>query len=97
MNNHTYYVYILTNKNKTILYIGITNNLERRIHEHKQKVIDGFSKKYNIDQVMYIEECSNSTDAITREKQLKNWHKEWKWNLIKQHNPTLKDLFTQSS
>ncbi len=87
-----YYVYILTNKNNTTLYIGITNNLERRIYEHKNELFDGFTKKYQLKKLIYYEECSIAIDAINREKQLKNWHRNWKWNLIKSFNPTLKDL-----
>ena len=86
-----YYVYILTNKSKT-LYIGVTNNLERRVHEHKNKLIEGFTKKYNLDKLVYYEVLNNIEDAIRREKQLKNWHREWKINLIESVNKDWKDL-----
>jgi putative endonuclease len=86
-----YYVYILTNKSKT-LYIGVTNNLERRIFEHKNKLIDGFSKKYNLTRLVYFEVLNSIEDAIKREKQLKNWHRQWKINLIEEHNKGWKDL-----
>ncbi|MEK7617088.1 MAG: GIY-YIG nuclease family protein [Patescibacteria group bacterium] len=89
---NSYYVYILTNKNNTTLYIGVTNNLERRIYEHKNELIDGFTKKYKLKKLIYFEECSQVNDALVREKQLKNWHREWKLNLIKNTNPTLRDL-----
>ena len=72
-----YYVYILTNKSKT-LYIGVTNDLQRRIYEHKNKMIDGFAKKYNLSKLAYFEVFNNMNDAIIREKQLKNWHRDWK-------------------
>jgi len=87
------YIYIMSNFKKTTFYIGVTNNLERRILEHKQKLIDGFTKKYNLTELVYFEEYSRIEDAIFREKQLKNWHREWKINLIKSKNPLMKDLF----
>jgi len=80
-----YYVYIMTNKTKT-LYIGVTNDLVRRIYEHKNKLIDGFTKKYNITKLIYYEHFFNVEDAIRREKQLKNWHRQWKINLIESVN-----------
>lgn len=88
----SYYVYILTNVNNTTLYIGITNNLDRRVFEHKNKLIPGFTKQYNLKKIVYYEECSNPNDAIIREKQLKNWHRDWKINLIKSVNPEFRDL-----
>jgi len=86
-----YYVYILSNKSKT-LYIGVTNNLIRRMYEHKQKLINGFSKKYNLTKLVYFESTTDINAAIKREKQLKNWHREWKINLIESRNPDWKDL-----
>ena len=86
-----YWVYILSNKNKT-LYIGVTNNLHRRIYEHKLRLKEGFTKKYWINKLVYYEEFSDSYSAIKREKQLKNWHRQWKLNLIKEFNPEFKDL-----
>ncbi len=92
MKNKTYYVYILTNyKNKT-LYIGLTNNLERRIYEHKNELIEGFSKRYKLKKLIYYEEFEYIRDALVREKQLKSWHREWKLNLIKNMNPKFCDL-----
>lgn len=88
-----YCVYILTNKNNNVLYIGITNNLIRRIYEHKNKLIDGFTKKYNINKLVYFESIEDPKSAITRERQLKNWHREWKYNLIKENNPEFNDLY----
>lgn len=87
-----FYVYIMTNKNNTVLYIGMTNSLERRIHEHKSGTVPGFTKKYKLSKLLYYEESPNSIDAIRREKQLKNWHRDWKDNLIKSINPKLYDL-----
>lgn len=87
----TYYVYILSNKSK-ILYIGITNDLRRRIFEHKNKLIDGFTKKYNLTKLVFYEITNDVNAAIKREKQLKNWHRQWKLNLIEENNPNWKDL-----
>jgi len=70
---HQYFIYIITNKKEGVLYIGVTNNLERRIFEHKNKLVDGFSKKYNLDKLVYFEFFSNINDAIKREKNLKKW------------------------
>jgi len=87
-----YYVYILTNKYNTVLYTGVTNNLTRRITEHKNKLINGFTEKYNINKLVYFEECSDIEAAIQREKNLKKWNRSWKIELIKKLNPELKDL-----
>ncbi len=87
-----YYVYILTNRTNNVLYIGVTNNLERRVFEHKLGLIEGFSKRYKLTKLIYFEESLSVVDAIAREKQLKNWHREWKLNLIKSINPGFKDL-----
>ena len=70
---HQYFIYIITNKKEGVLYIGVTNNLERRIFEHKNKLVDGFSKKYNLDKLVYFEFFSNINDPIKREKNLKKW------------------------
>jgi len=87
----TYYVYIISNHSKT-LYIGVTNNLERRMYEHKNKLVNGFSKKYNLNKLVYFEQSQSIANTITREKQLKNWHREWKINLIESMNPKWEDL-----
>jgi len=87
-----YFVYILTNKSNKVLYIGVTNNLERRMFEHKNKMINGFTKKYNLTKLVYFEETSDIKSALEREKQLKNWHRDWKINLINNFNPKWKDL-----
>lgn len=89
-----YFVYIMSNgyrKNPT-LYIGVTNCIERRVFEHKNKSNKGFTREYNLDKLVYLENCSSAYDAISRENQLKNWHREWKLNLIREHNPRLEDL-----
>lgn len=87
----SYYIYIITNKPYGILYIGITNNLIRRIYEHKEKLFEGFSKKYNLNKLVYVEVFNTPTEAIMREKQLKNWHRDWKINLIISQNSSWND------
>ncbi|MDP2237848.1 MAG: GIY-YIG nuclease family protein [Bacteroidales bacterium] len=86
------FVYIMSNKNRTTTYIGVTNDIERRVLEHKSGFGSSFTKRYNLHDLIYFESISGMQNAIDREKHLKNWHKEWKWNLIKQENPELKDL-----
>ena len=87
-----YYVYIVTNKTKTVLYTGVTNNLKRRIYEHKNKLIDGFTKRYNVDLLVYFEKYSNIDEAIIREKSIKNLIRVKKESLINETNPEWKDL-----
>lgn len=89
------YTYILTNKNFTVLYVGATKDLKRRINQHKNGTGAVFTKKYNATILIHFQEFDNFTDAFTREKQLKNWHKDWKWNLIKESNPELKELYLE--
>jgi putative endonuclease len=86
-----YYVYIMTNKSKT-LYTGVTNDLTRRVYEHKHKLIPGFTQKYNITKLVYYEETSDIHAAIAREKQIKGWLREKKINLIESMNPNWVDL-----
>lgn len=90
-----YYVYILSNWNNRVLYIGVTNNLERRLYEHKNKLVDGFTKNYNIDKLVYFEETDDVQSAIAREKQIKGWSRSKKDELIKSLNPTWEDLTQQ--
>lgn len=87
-----YYVYILTNERDKLLYIGVTNSLRRRMYEHRNGVVEGFTKDYRIDKLVYYEMCHNVEDAIRREKQLKKWRREKKIQLIEQMNPYWKDL-----
>ena len=86
-----FYVYILTNKSKT-LYTGITNDLNRRLYEHKNKLINGFTKKYNLDRLIYFEMFNHPDDAIRREKQIKGWLRKKKSTLVETMNPEWKDL-----
>ena len=90
--HNTYYIYIMSNKNDTVLYIGVTNDIERRVQEHKSGLIPGFTQKYNCNKLIYIETYSDINQAIEREKQLKKWRREKKDWLIKQFNPSLTDL-----
>ncbi len=85
------YVYFLTNFRRTTIYIGVTNDINSRVWKHKLGEGSLFTSKYKLTILVYAEEYDNISDAIAREKQLKNWHKQWKWNLVKQHNPKLED------
>lgn len=87
------YVYIITNKPGGVLYIGITTDLTRRIYEHKNKLIEGFSKKYNLHKLVYFEEHDLYAQAIKREKRLKEWQRQWKIDLIEKQNPKWQDLY----
>jgi putative endonuclease len=91
VRQYQYFVYIITNKSGT-LYTGITNNLERRIYEHKHHLVKGFTSKYNIDKLVYFEETNDINAAITREKQIKGWLRKKKIALIESMNPVWKDL-----
>ena len=86
-----YYVYILTNNHKT-LYIGVTNDIDRRLYEHKHKLLPGFTKRYNIDKLVYFEQHADINAAIERETRLKGWTRQKKIDLIESTNPTWKDL-----
>ncbi|MBI5304690.1 MAG: GIY-YIG nuclease family protein [Chloroflexi bacterium] len=86
-----YYVYIMTNKSRT-LYVGMTNNLERRVYEYKHKLIEGFTSRYNITQLVYHEVYSDVRETIAREKQVKDWRREKKIALVESLNPTWRDL-----
>ncbi len=91
MKRREYYVYILSNKRGS-LYVGVTNNLEQRLYQHKNKLIEGFTKRYNITQLMYFESCNDVTVAIEREKQIKGLLRSKKIELIKTLNPRFVDL-----
>jgi putative endonuclease len=87
-----YFVYMLANKYHNVLYIGFTNNIRRRVYEHKLKLVDGFTSKYNCNILVWYEVFTDVNLAITREKQLKVWQRSWKNNLIERHNPDWHDL-----
>ena len=87
-----YYVYILSNWDNKVLYIGVTNNLERRLYEHKNKLVEGFTAKYNADKLVYFDVTTDVSAAISREKQLKKWSRKKKEFLINMMNPLWNDL-----
>ncbi|WP_298899109.1 GIY-YIG nuclease family protein [uncultured Psychroserpens sp.] len=89
---HKYYLCILSNGYNGTLYIGVTNNLERRMFEHKNKLFEGFSKRYNLNRLIYFETFQYVNDAIKREKNMKKWKRQWKINLIEKENPKWNDL-----
>jgi len=84
--NHNYFVYIMTNKHKTVLYVGVTNDLERRVHEHESGLYKGFTKRYNCHYLVYYEHYTQIEHAIGREKEIKKWRREKKNNLISKFN-----------
>ncbi|MDD4477244.1 MAG: GIY-YIG nuclease family protein [Patescibacteria group bacterium] len=90
-----YYTYILSNKKNGTLYVGITNNLIRRIYEHKNNLVGGFTKKYDIHNLVYYEQYDSVDDAISREKQMKKWNRKWKIELIEKDNPNWRDLYEE--
>lgn len=87
------YVYILTTSKNSVLYTGVTANLIERVWQHKNKLADGFTKKYNVDKLVYFEQYEDIMLAIEREKKLKRWKKAWKHKLIEENNPNWSDLF----
>ena len=91
--NKTYYVYIITNERNTVLYIGVTNNLVRRIYEHRNGLVEGFSKRYNVKKLVYYEDTGDVRAALEREKELKKWRRQWKIELIEKDNPDFADLY----
>lgn len=91
----TYYVYIMASHRNGTLYLGVTNDLIRRVYEHKYNLADGFTKKYNVHQLVYYEETPDVVNAIQREKQLKKWNRKWKLALIEKNNPNWEDLYKE--
>ena len=87
------YIYIMASCKNGTLYIGVTSNLQERVHQHKQGLLDGFTKKYNVKNLVYYEIFGDIGEAITREKQLKKWKREWKIKLIEKDNPGWNDLY----
>ena len=83
----------MTNKRNGVLYVGVTNDLIRRIYEHKTHTVRGFTSKYNLELLVWFEQTEDINSAIAREKQLKNWHRQWKIDLIVKSNPTWQDLY----
>ncbi len=93
MSNRDYYVYILASAKNGTLYIGVTSDLIRRVYQHKEKLAQGFSKKYGVNKLVYYEKTSCIYTALTREKQLKKWNRLWKLRLIEEMNPHWHDLY----
>ena len=93
VNNRQYYVYILFNKKNGTLYVGVTNDLVKRVWEHKNKAVEGFTQKYGVDKLGYYEVYANINSAITREKQLKSGNRKTKLELIELNNPDWQDLY----
>ena len=93
--DNNYFVYIMTNKNNTVLYTGVTNNLLRRVYEHKEKLMEGFTKNYNCSKLVWYEIYSDSYNAIVREKQIKAGSRKKKIELINKMNPEWKDLYDE--
>jgi putative endonuclease len=88
-----YYVYILSSKKNGTLYVGVTGNLVKRIHEHREGLLEGFTRKYRVHDLVYIEQTKDIHEALRREKQLKKWNRQWKIDLIEKENPDWIDLF----
>ncbi|TSA33713.1 MAG: GIY-YIG nuclease family protein [Porphyromonadaceae bacterium] len=92
MRTYLFFIYIMANKHNNVLYVGVTNDIVRRVNEHREHLIQGFTSKYNVSKLVYYESFDFIDEAIKREKQLKEWKREWKENLIKRNNPEWKDL-----
>jgi len=93
--NNQYYVYMMTNKGNKILYTGVTNDLRKRIYEHKEKLVEGFSKRYNLNKLVYFETCGDIQSAISREKQIKDGSRQKKIDLINNFNNKWRDLYDE--
>lgn len=91
----TYYIYIMTNKYDKVLYVGVTNDLVRRVYEHKNKFLKGFTSRYNVTKLIYFEDYEDINQAIDREKQIKGWLRRKKIELIEEFNPEYKDLYNE--
>jgi len=90
-----YFVYILAGRKDGTLYIGVTNNLLKRVHQHKSDLVEGFTKRYGVHRLVYFEQYRDVHRAIRREKQMKKWNRQWKINLIEKDNPDWRDLFEE--
>ena len=96
MQEKQYYVYILSNFKHTVFYTGVTSDLIKRMYEHTNELVDGFTKKYHIHKLMYYEIHEDIEEAIKREKIIKKWKRQWKWNIIDKINPEHKNLFVNN-
>jgi putative endonuclease len=93
MPSRSFYVYFLASRKHGTLYLGVTNNLVRRVYEHKTKAVPGFTKRYNVDRLIWFEIYDDALTAIAREKELKKWRRDWKVRLIEESNPNWVDLY----
>ena len=91
--DNQYFVYLLTNKNNTVIYTGVTNDLKRRVYEHKEKMVEGFTRRYNVNKLVYFEVTNDVYSAIQREKQIKAGSRQKKIDLINSMNSEWKDLY----
>lgn len=89
----SYFVYILASKKNGTLYVGVTNDICRRVYEHKEKLVAGFTEKYNVSKLVYVEEFDNINEALHREKCIKKWNRKWKLRIIEEQNPDWNDLY----
>jgi putative endonuclease len=97
MRDHLYFVYMLASGHYGTLYIGVTNDLERRLHQHREGLIPGFTKKYGVKKLVWFEMHGDIREAIAREKRLKRWRRDWKISLIEENNPHWTDLYSSPS
>jgi putative endonuclease len=95
MLDRSYFVYLLASRRNGTLYIGVTNDLVRRVWEHKQGLVEGFTKEYGVKQLVWFEQTESIESAIQREKQIKKWNRAWKLELIEKSNPAWKDLYDE--
>ena len=95
MLTRSYYVYLLASRRKGTLYVGVTNDLAKRVWQHKQGLVEGFTKRYGVRTLVWYEQTESIEAAIVREKQIKNWNRDWKIELIEASNPEWKDLYEQ--
>jgi putative endonuclease len=93
MQEQSFYIYLMSNPDRTVLYTGVTRNLVKRVWQHKQKLADGFTKKYNVTDLVYYEIFDTPLEAIEREKQIKSWSRKGKNQLVETKNPSWKDLY----
>ena len=93
VNMSEYYVYILTNKPRSTLYVGVTNDLVRRVYQHREGTVPGFTKRYGLKQLVHFERYDDPTRAIQREKNIKHWSRAWKLDLVNSSNPQWRDLY----
>jgi putative endonuclease len=95
MGGRQYYVYLLASKRNGTLYIGVTSDLVKRVYEHKNNLVDGFTKEYHVHKLVYYEVTDDINGAIIREKQIKKWKRAWKIELIEKNNPDWRDLYAE--